>query len=166
MDTPTPPLGCSRDEFLAFINSLEEGERVIEAGVSGMQWETGVTVLSKHGNGMCVRWDTKFREGTGMVTSITGGTRRLSDFPEREAKFKEAQRKRAQANENYDPNLPPEGQIGRCAEFHQDDDCDCGAKCDLWKTLQHDGEKFYWYLEWICHANYMHTTDRIEPFEG
>lgn len=68
--------------------------------------------------------------------------------------------------ENYDPTLPPDGQIGRVAEFHQLDECDCGAKCDLWKTLQHNGEKFYWYLEWICQEEpYYHLEDRIEEFK-
>ena len=68
--------------------------------------------------------------------------------------------------EDYDPNLPPDGQIGKCAEFHQKDNCDCGAKSDLWKTLQHDGEKFYWYLEWICHKDSSHVEDRIDPFDN
>lgn len=69
-------------------------------------------------------------------------------------------------NENYDPDLPPDIQIGRCSEFHQLDECDyCGSVCDMWRTLQYDGEKFYWYLEWICHKNYMHTTDRIDKYE-
>jgi hypothetical protein len=79
MTPVSPPLDCSLDEFRAFVETLQVGERVIERGASGMTGETGTIVLSKTpSNGKCVKWDTKFREGTGMVTSITGGTRRIS----------------------------------------------------------------------------------------
>ncbi len=74
-----PPLGCSIEEFRAFVETLEIGERVIERGKSGMKGETGTVVMSKTpGHGKCVKWDTVFCEGSGMVTSITGGTRRLA----------------------------------------------------------------------------------------
>jgi hypothetical protein len=72
-----PPLDCTIEEFRDFIDTLNEGDRVIERGNSGMTGETGTIVISRNGHEKCVRWDTVFREGTGMVTSITGGTRRL-----------------------------------------------------------------------------------------
>lgn len=60
--------------------SLVEGDAVIEIGKSGLQWETGVMVRTGDGS-LGVRWDTKFEEGTGMVTSITGGTRKIPNYP-------------------------------------------------------------------------------------
>lgn len=45
----------------------------MEMGGSCMKGETGtVEILDM---GVCIRWDTKFREGSGMVTSFTGGAR-------------------------------------------------------------------------------------------
>lgn len=77
-DDIQPPLDCSREDLLAFFGTLEEGDRVIECGESGMKGQTGTIVLSKDpAHGKCVRWDTEFEEGTGMVSGITGGTRRL-----------------------------------------------------------------------------------------
>lgn len=74
-ELPMPPLDCTREELLAFFDTLQEGDRVIERGVSGMQGETGTIIFYKERKS--VRWDTKFKEGTGMVTSLTGGLRRL-----------------------------------------------------------------------------------------
>ena len=72
-----PSLDCGIEEFRKFYNTLKVGERVVERGVSCMTDETGTIVETDHGIG--VRWDTKFKEGTGMVTSVTGGTRRLTE---------------------------------------------------------------------------------------
>lgn len=72
---PQPPLGCPHAELVAFIRSLKPGDRVIELGYSGMKGQTG-TVELREGN-VLIRWDTKFEEGTGMVTSFTGGARLL-----------------------------------------------------------------------------------------
>lgn len=70
-----PPLDCPREELVAFINSLTPGQRVIERGQSCMIGQTGTVIL--YDGSISVRWDTVFREGTGMVTSVTGGTRRI-----------------------------------------------------------------------------------------
>ena len=79
----SPSLGCSIEEFRAFVETLQVGERMIERGQSMMTGETGTVVMSRTpGHGKCVKWDTKFREGSGMVTSITGGTRRLQENAE------------------------------------------------------------------------------------
>jgi hypothetical protein len=76
----SPSLGCSIEEFRAFVETLQVGDRVIERGQSMMTGETGTVVMSRTpSHGKCVKWDTKFREGSGMVTSITGGTRRLQE---------------------------------------------------------------------------------------
>lgn len=69
-----PPLDCPHEDLVAFIQSLKEGERVIEAGVSGFTGWTGTVVFSN--NVCCVAWDGS----RGMVTSCTGGTRRISDW--------------------------------------------------------------------------------------
>jgi hypothetical protein len=74
----SPPLDCSHAEFMAFYNTLAIGDRVIERGNSGMYGQTGHIVLCRDGS-KGVKWDTIFDEGTGMVTSITGGTRALND---------------------------------------------------------------------------------------
>ena len=82
----SPSLGCSIEEFRAFVETLQVGERVIERGQSMMTGETGTVVMSRTpGHGKCVKWDTKFREGSGMVTSITGGTRRLQENAQSQA---------------------------------------------------------------------------------
>jgi len=75
----TPPLDCPQEELIEFIRSLKPGDRVVERGQSCMTGETGTVVLCGDGR-TGVRWDTKFREGSGMVTSVTGGTRRLQDI--------------------------------------------------------------------------------------
>lgn len=70
-----PPLDCPHEELVAFINSLTPGERVIERGQSCMIGQTGTVIL--YDGSISVRWGTVFKEGTGMVTSVTGGTRRI-----------------------------------------------------------------------------------------
>lgn len=68
-----PSLDCSLTELVTYIKSMKGGERVIEMGGSCMIGETGTVEL--RGAEVCIRWDTKFVEGSGMVTSFTGGAR-------------------------------------------------------------------------------------------
>jgi hypothetical protein len=69
-----PPLDCSNEVLVAYIRSMKGGERVIEMGGSAMKGETGTVEINPVG-GICIRWDTEFKEGSGMVTSFTGGAR-------------------------------------------------------------------------------------------
>jgi hypothetical protein len=78
-----PPIDTS-EENLAYINSLKVGEEVVEMGHSCMYGKRGVVYLSEDGHGTCVRWNlptTKYDKATWMGTSVTWGTRRISDVP-------------------------------------------------------------------------------------
>lgn len=70
-------MDCSHDELVAYIRSMKGGERVMEMGGSCMTGETGTVEIRD--SGVCIRWDTKFAEGSGMVTSFTGGARIIQD---------------------------------------------------------------------------------------
>lgn len=65
-------------EVLAYLQSLKVGERVIETTHSCMFGKRGTVYESKSGGGTCVAWELP--EGI-MGTSVTWGTRRLSDVP-------------------------------------------------------------------------------------
>ena len=65
------------DEFREFHANLNVGDRVIERGESGMKGETGTIVEME--SGKCIKWDTKFEEGSGMVTSVTLGARLIPE---------------------------------------------------------------------------------------
>ena len=54
---------------------MKGGERVMEMGGSCMYRMTG-TVEIREGC-VCIRWDAKFKEGSGLVTSFTGGARTI-----------------------------------------------------------------------------------------
>ena len=73
----SPPLDCLHEELVAYIKSMKGGERVMEMGVSCMQGQTGTVEIRD--SGVCIRWDTVFDEGSGMVTSFTGGARIIKD---------------------------------------------------------------------------------------
>lgn len=84
MSTPTklPPLDTS-PENLAYISALKVGERVIEMDESCMKGILG-TVYESADRGTCVMWElptTKWDKATKMGTSVTWGTRRVSDLP-------------------------------------------------------------------------------------
>jgi hypothetical protein len=64
-------------EVLAYIKGLKVGEEVIETTQSSMFGKTGVVYESTSSEGTCVKWDLK--DGTYMGTSVTWGTRRISD---------------------------------------------------------------------------------------
>ena len=73
----------TEEDLKIYWNSLEEGERVIETGVSGMYGRTGVVYMDdkrETSPNKCVRWDTLDGEVGYMGTSITWGTRRLTDI--------------------------------------------------------------------------------------
>ena len=65
-------------EVLDYLHTLKPGERVIETGQSCMTGVQGVVYESTTGGGTCVRWELP--EGK-MGTSVTWGTRRLTDLP-------------------------------------------------------------------------------------
>ncbi len=80
MTNINPPLRAPFHEVQTYLKSLQEGERVIECSQSGMFMRRGVVYLSKtQGHGLCVLWDKLEGEGGQMGTSVTGGTRRISD---------------------------------------------------------------------------------------
>jgi len=60
---------------------MKGGERVMEMGGSCMIGETGTVEI--RGAEVCIRWDTKFAEGSGMVTSFTGGARIIQENVQR-----------------------------------------------------------------------------------
>lgn len=73
----------SDDPLRSYLLSLKEGERVIETGVSGLQWRKGTVVIKPIPNlrhqDVCVRWDAAGSEAGTLTTSVTGGTRRLHE---------------------------------------------------------------------------------------
>jgi hypothetical protein len=64
------------EEEREYLNSLAEGERVVEEGNSMMTGWSGTTYRSERG--MCVKWDNLI-EGGQLSTAVTHGTRRLRD---------------------------------------------------------------------------------------
>ena len=78
----TPPLGIS-DEVKEYLKALQEGERVIECGKSGLTGRLGTVYISKKDGptkgAVCVRWDKALGEEGQMGSSVTGGTRRIVD---------------------------------------------------------------------------------------
>jgi hypothetical protein len=64
-------------DVLAYISALQPGELVIETGESCMKGIRGKVYESKTG-GTCVMWDMP--RGPKMGTSVTWGTRRISDI--------------------------------------------------------------------------------------
>jgi len=72
----TPPVGLTEENSL-YLNSLQVGDEVIEAGPCCMIGVRGVVYRSESPpHGLCVMWDCP--EGK-MGTSVTWGTRRLAD---------------------------------------------------------------------------------------
>jgi hypothetical protein len=70
-----PPLDCSDEELVTYIESMEDGERVIELGVSGQKGWKGTIYHNKDGD-TCIRWDA-LPDGGQLSTSFTGGARRI-----------------------------------------------------------------------------------------
>ena len=66
------------EAFNKYADTLKEGERVIEAGRSGMFSKTGTIYLCKKGN-QCIMWDKEEYESGQMGTGVTFGARRISD---------------------------------------------------------------------------------------
>lgn len=76
-----PPLDCSREDLVAYIRSMKNGDRVMEMGGSAFTGETGVVEVREDG-GVYIKWDTVFECGrSGMVTSFTGGARLIPTSP-------------------------------------------------------------------------------------
>ena len=61
-----------------YIKSLKPGERVVETGRSCLQGREGTVYHSERGD-VCIMWDKKPGESGQMGTSVTGGTRRVSE---------------------------------------------------------------------------------------
>ena len=72
----TPPVGLTA-EANHYLNNLQVGDEVIEAGQSCMTGARGVVYRSvSPPYGLCVMWE--YPDGK-MGTSVTHGTRRLTD---------------------------------------------------------------------------------------
>lgn len=68
------------DAARKYLNTLKEGERVIETSRSAFWNRHGtVYIKSEPEGGVCVLWDPDEGETARMGTSVTWGTRRLSD---------------------------------------------------------------------------------------
>lgn len=68
------------DDRTAYLRSLQPGERVQETEKSCCLYERQGTVYRNDGGGTCVLWDRKPGEKGQMGTSVTWGTRRVSDL--------------------------------------------------------------------------------------
>jgi len=69
----------TEEEILAYLQGLQPGERVRETGNSMTNQEGDVSINGR--GSVCVLWDP-FEDGNRMGTSITYGTRRVSDLEE------------------------------------------------------------------------------------
>lgn len=79
---PNPSLDVDRDTGIEYFKSLQEGDEVIECSNSAMHMTRGVVYINQAG-ARCVRWTLgeNFGSDSGkqMGTSITWGTRKISD---------------------------------------------------------------------------------------
>lgn len=66
-------------ELIDYLNSLQDGERVRETSRSALYGREGVVYRNESGL-VCVRWDEHFDEAGQLSTTVTGGTRRVSDM--------------------------------------------------------------------------------------
>lgn len=75
-----PPLDCSHEELVSYIQSMKGGERVMEMGGGCMTGCKGTVEIHEDGS-VCIRWDHReYADGAGvMVTSFTGGARTIQD---------------------------------------------------------------------------------------
>lgn len=90
MNTPQTPTAeplapLTGSALVEYLKALKPGERVVETGRSCLQGREGTVYLGKQGE-VCVLWDKKRGEDGQMGTSVTGGTRRVteaqnSDYP-------------------------------------------------------------------------------------
>ncbi len=64
-------------EVLAYMNSLKVDDEVVETSHSCMYGKKGVVYLSESGGTTCVKWH--LGDGKWMGTSVTWGTRKISD---------------------------------------------------------------------------------------
>lgn len=62
----------------AYLNTLKAGDRVIETGNNCMRGCSGTVYLNDN-NLICVKWDRAVGESRWMGTSVTAGTRKISD---------------------------------------------------------------------------------------
>lgn len=69
----------SDQETVAYLKGLKVGERVIETGNCAFKGRKG-TVYHSETSGICVMWDKLSGESGQMGTSVTYGTRRISDI--------------------------------------------------------------------------------------
>lgn len=69
------------DEVRAYLQTLKEGDRVIETGECCMKGREGDVYLNKSGL-PCVKWEPAPGETGRMSTSATWGTRRIQDVKE------------------------------------------------------------------------------------
>lgn len=71
------------DEVRAYLKNLKPGERVVETGQSCMTGKEGEIYISENEGttkgSTCVRWDALPGETGRMGTSVTWGTRRISE---------------------------------------------------------------------------------------
>ena len=78
-----PPLDCPLEDFRSYAKTLNDGDSVIECEPSNCMFGTNGVIYIKNINGVdqrCVMW---FLENNArMGTSITWGTRKLSDTEE------------------------------------------------------------------------------------
>lgn len=86
VDLPTIPSSnrhcsdLSGSALVEYLQSLKDGERVQETTPSAFYGMHGDVYRNKEGS-VCVLWDA-FPNETGRTgTSVTGGTRRVSDLP-------------------------------------------------------------------------------------
>jgi len=74
------PDETNKEEVRDYILALQPGERVEETGQSGLKGHRG-TIYINDKKDVCVRWDPFPGETGQMGSTVTWGTRRLSDIP-------------------------------------------------------------------------------------
>lgn len=81
--TAVQPDTLSGDALVTYLKGLQPGERVIETERSCLFGQEGTVYHNKDG-GICVLWDKKPGEDGQMGTSVTGGSRRVSEVQTKE----------------------------------------------------------------------------------
>lgn len=79
---PNPALDVDRETGIAYLQSLKEGDEVIDCSNSAMYMTRGVVYFNNDGI-RCVRWTLGENwgdsSGKQMGTSVTWGTRKIKD---------------------------------------------------------------------------------------
>ncbi len=101
--TPTPR---THEEVVAYIRSLQVGERVMETSESALFGRCGTVYLSETYNSICVMWDKLQGEEGHMGTSCTEGARRVTDLLTTNTALREAEGKVAEMRAALDESLP------------------------------------------------------------